>query len=659
MQQQENTLGDDEDEKRILSGEKKSDISNKDDDSDDDLFGQDDDEVDTTKRKNCSEKLESSERDRINDQQKERMIDNLTADKKSGPGVFELDRKPFTEPVMSPVPRKSQTTAASSPQQIPRKSKIDIESLSSPIQGVYTTTATELGLPEGALIPETVSVSLLEGRILETLKQLPANLISDALQEYDDAVKQQKNIRSHGAYLFGVLKRYLSVHQSAGGSMGQKLTPIVQERLNKLVRDGFCTQDEMNEKVKSKIRMLSEKDALFAIEEFAGVDRASIRNFGSYFMGILNRYMRGDRSTKDRRGSNRHQDNSTGGMGKSNRRYQRGRSPDRDYRSRRGYGASDDRIDYRRERSRDDPNRKHNDRSNYESHHQYQHKQHNHYGPSSASIPPPPPPRQNSLGQQQHSQSTFLHQTNHSIVPDQGFHSGGTAPFNPQFSAPSIVGSQQQANTMANTRYPPPPPTGYNAVPVINSRPSLQTGFSNPNQDFPPVPGPHNPTMPSWQSPQQQGPMSGQDILGIAAKAAQALAANQNLLQSNISVQQQQAQNFTSQHAAFRNAAAQEQLQHNHSQQTQSIPPVRRGRTVAKMHELPIAVQFAVQNLQAIGHIEGPLDEGILGMIKDLPEQLALAALSRFSSLDKSAMRNTTAYLAGVLRRELEKIQRR
>jgi len=63
--------------------------------------------------------------------------------------------------------------------------------------------------------------------------------------------------------------------------------------------------------------------------------------------------------------------------------------------------------------------------------------------------------------------------------------------------------------------------------------------------------------------------------------------------------------------------------------------------------------------LQAIGHIDGPLDEGILGMIKDLPEQLAMASISRFSSLDKSTMRNTTAYLAGVLRRELEKILRR
>jgi Heterogeneous nuclear ribonucleoprotein Q acidic domain len=46
-------------------------------------------------------------------------------------------------------------------------------------------------------------------------------------------------------------------------------------------------------------------------------------------------------------------------------------------------------------------------------------------------------------------------------------------------------------------------------------------------------------------------------------------------------------------------------------------------------------------------------------MVHDLPEDLAMASLQKFASLDKSSMRNKTAYLAGVLRRELEKIQRR
>lgn len=46
-------------------------------------------------------------------------------------------------------------------------------------------------------------------------------------------------------------------------------------------------------------------------------------------------------------------------------------------------------------------------------------------------------------------------------------------------------------------------------------------------------------------------------------------------------------------------------------------------------------------------------------MISDLPEHVAINALQRFATLDKSTMRNKIAYLAGLLRRELEKIHRR
>jgi hypothetical protein len=66
-----------------------------------------------------------------------------------------------------------------------------------------------------------------------------------------------------------------------------------------------------------------------------------------------------------------------------------------------------------------------------------------------------------------------------------------------------------------------------------------------------------------------------------------------------------------------------------------------------------------VQNLIATSQVERPPDEGILGMIFDLPEDLALASLQKFAAIDKSSMRSRIAYLAGVLRRELEKISKR
>lgn len=66
-----------------------------------------------------------------------------------------------------------------------------------------------------------------------------------------------------------------------------------------------------------------------------------------------------------------------------------------------------------------------------------------------------------------------------------------------------------------------------------------------------------------------------------------------------------------------------------------------------------------LKSIQNSGAVEGPLDDGILGMIHDLPESMALGALQRFVSIDKTTMRNKTAYLAGILRRELETIKKR
>ena len=69
---------------------------------------------------------------------------------------------------------------------------------------------------------------------------------------------------------------------------------------------GFCTTEELDTKVKSKMRMLPEKDALDAIDEINAVPRDQIRNFGSYFMGIMNRYMRGERQNRQNKHNKEH-----------------------------------------------------------------------------------------------------------------------------------------------------------------------------------------------------------------------------------------------------------------------------------------------------------------------------------------------------------------
>lgn len=202
--------------------------------------------------------------------------------------------------------KKETSSADATSLNIPKKIKAetpvkqDVVSGLGPSSSIASVSTTHLrgstfGLPDEVKIPKSVDTKLLEGGILAKLKALPPNLANDALQEYDDALQIKGNsIRNQGAYLYGVIKRYTSVHERAttGGEgthilpMGEGLTPAVNVKLETLVSSGFCTRAEMNEKVKSKIRMLSEKDALFAIDELASTDRASIRNFGSFFMGM-------------------------------------------------------------------------------------------------------------------------------------------------------------------------------------------------------------------------------------------------------------------------------------------------------------------------------------------------------------------------------------
>lgn len=238
---------------------------------DDDLFGEKDEEDDRagTSKNNASSPVKSPEKTTVDREEKlnEDSTSSLNIPKKVKPDTVKRD-------VVSGLAPASSSTITS-PTTLLRGSAF--------------------GLPDSVKIPNSVDTKLLEGGILAKLRALPPNLANDALQEYDDALQIKGNsIRNQGAYLYGVIKRYTSVHERAttGGEgthilpMGEGLTPGVNAKLETLVSSGFCTRAEMNEKVKSKIRMLSEKDALFAIDELASTDRASIRNFGSFFMGM-------------------------------------------------------------------------------------------------------------------------------------------------------------------------------------------------------------------------------------------------------------------------------------------------------------------------------------------------------------------------------------
>jgi hypothetical protein len=100
------------------------------------------------------------------------------------------------------------------------------------------------------------------------------------------------------------------------------------------------------------------------------------------------------------------------------------------------------------------------------------------------------------------------------------------------------------------------------------------------------------------------------------------------------------------------------QEQYGNPQQRPRGGGPRRHKT-ASMQDLPPNVQRAIRSLEATRQIPDPLDEGMLGMVKDLPEPIAVQAIQKFQLIDKNTMRNPTAYLAGLLRRELENINLR
>ena len=71
-----------------------------------------------------------------------------------------------------------------------------------------------LVLPDGVTLPPTVTPQMLEGRLRRAFFELTPAQMREVLVEYDDAVKEKgAEIRNQQAYLFGVVKRYKSIHE--------------------------------------------------------------------------------------------------------------------------------------------------------------------------------------------------------------------------------------------------------------------------------------------------------------------------------------------------------------------------------------------------------------------------------------------------------------
>jgi hypothetical protein len=602
-------------------------------DDEEDLFGDDDETNDSEEKKGSSTSEAAA-------------ADAAKPNEESAPANAKSSSSPPAAPV---VPQKEA--------KVPSSKHADRHSSnSSLLANAPAVDPSVFGLPSRVKIPKSVTASLLhQGKLLDTLKGLPINLINDALVEYDDAVDIKGGaIRNHGAYLYGVVKRYVSVHERANSGegtgilpMGESLTPAVHHRLEKLVTSGFCSREEMNDKVRSKIRMLSERDALFALDELSSAERNSIRNFGSYFMGILNRYMRGDI------------------------RVERGR--ERSYRDPKQQ-QQQQQPSFHRERSRDRNEDRPYDRSNNGNrpppNAMYDNRQRQSWQGQQQQPPPPPPPMGYNMGQQQPSNNRSMNtpgmQNNHSqqqqfFQPNQQQQQGMFLLQQDVQLMPNSPGMQQLGGPMMNQQHPqmmnqqqpqmmnqqhqpqmmnqqqpqmiggPHPPYMGNQPqpymqqqqqqpPMINQQPQYgnmpQQGM-NGNMGNPSMPNVYG--QGGWQ---QQQPQISVDILGLADKAAsavQALASQQNKMPHQQQMmlppsfmngtpqnygppmgnqvppyaprqqQMQQQQPGGQMQQPYRNDSA--------GRKDSAGPDSRRSgrRTIATLPQLPSAVQYAVQ----------------------------------------------------------------
>jgi hypothetical protein len=145
---------------------------------------------------------------------------------------------------------------------------------------------------------------------------------------------------------------------------------------------------------------------------------------------------------------------------------------------------------------------------------------------------------------------------------------------------------------------------------------------------------------------QQQGGQSqpSLDIFALADKASQALG---RYTQANAPTPMMMNPNFPPMPAP---APAQVPMYQQQSQHQVQHHQHAQGNE----QELPMMVQYSLQNLRVSGHIDSTaLDAPLVGMLKRLPENVALKSLETYSACDVGKMRNKGAYLSGILKKEL------
>lgn len=172
------------------------------------------------------------------------------------------------------------------------------------------------GLPEAVVVPGSVSHSLLQGEILETLKRMPSDIVNLMLKQYDTCAREG-GIRNKNAYLLGII--------NSGPRMGLPQGVVVPPSVKFSLMQGVVLDD---------LNALSVKEINVILGEFERIMRergSTIYDKYSFLADLIRKHK--PASPKRRAGGNNQYVIGGGGGGAPSHHHQSQAAPPQQQRS--------------------------------------------------------------------------------------------------------------------------------------------------------------------------------------------------------------------------------------------------------------------------------------------------------------------------------------
>jgi len=567
------------------------------------------------------------------------------------------------------------------------------------LESKHSPSPIDLALPDGITLPKSVDPNFFsQNRLRTSFNELSSSQMTAALEEYDIAMRSKgETVRNPQAYFFGVIKRYLNLQKNNGkdssdnnSPMGENLSTPVKERLDDLIARNICSTSDLNGNVMDKMKLLSSEDAILAIDEISDVNPESIRNFPSYFIGILNRHTRGEisrqkkkdkvgghrddrerersRSRRDKERRERSRDERDEGRRARERSHRR--SPERRHRRRRdsrerSRSHSRDRYDSyssdedferreRRRRRRDRSRSKSRSRSRSRSRGRYDRERDDDYDERRHRRSRDEEYVERKSSSRRGHERDFRRDRNEKDSHRRRSHRDGS-PYSGRSEGMSGMPGHYNGPPMGmphgysvppppmqqapNMHFSPAPPPGY----VNGPPPPYGQGQQHSSNGYSHSSGP----MPPSQSGSYQQHMSG----GSGGSNSNYMMSSQGQQQSNSSYSGSSWQ--APPDILGLAEQAKQAMQHINQPHGHKDGPSQSHSGELTVSSLPVMVQYAIKNLEATGYLDRELTGTCLRILSKLPEPVALQSLEKFSSCDTSIMRNKEAYLAGILKKAI------